>query len=88
MITVVDPDAARKALLAGRLKCPEPGCVGALRVGGVDSESVAAVSGHLIPCPGGVGPVMLGVLMRNVARATLRSDREAAQLASRSTISA
>ena len=32
MITVVDPDAALRALLAGRLRCPEPGCEGALRV--------------------------------------------------------
>ena len=32
MITVVDPDAARCALLAGLLSCPEPGCDGVLRV--------------------------------------------------------
>ena len=32
MITVVDPDAARVALAAGRLACPEPGCEGRLRV--------------------------------------------------------
>ena len=32
MITVVDPDAARRALLAGLLTCPEPGCEGVLRV--------------------------------------------------------
>jgi hypothetical protein len=32
VITVVDPDAARDALLAGRLRCPEPGCDGILRV--------------------------------------------------------
>src|SRR5680860_1438447 len=32
VITVVDPDAARRALLAGRLRCPEPGCEGVLRV--------------------------------------------------------
>jgi hypothetical protein len=32
VITVVDPDAARDALLAGRLSCPEPGCDGVLRV--------------------------------------------------------
>jgi hypothetical protein len=31
VITVVDPDAARTALLAGRLSCPQPGCGGALR---------------------------------------------------------
>ena len=30
--TVVDPDAARVALAAGRLACPEPGCEGRLRV--------------------------------------------------------
>jgi hypothetical protein len=28
VITVVDPDAARRALLAGLLTCPEPGCDG------------------------------------------------------------
>lgn len=32
MITVVDPDAARRSLLAGLLTCPEPGCDGVLRV--------------------------------------------------------
>jgi hypothetical protein len=32
VITVVDPDAARRALLAGLLSCPEPGCDGVLRV--------------------------------------------------------
>lgn len=32
MITVVDPDAARVALAAGQLACPEPGCDGILRV--------------------------------------------------------
>ena len=32
MITVVDPDAARCALRAGVLSCPEPGCDGILRV--------------------------------------------------------
>lgn len=32
MITVVDPDAARLALAAGELGCPEPGCAGVLRV--------------------------------------------------------
>jgi hypothetical protein len=32
VITVVDPDAARGALLAGLLCCPEPGCDGILRV--------------------------------------------------------
>ena len=32
VITVVDPDAARDALHAGLLSCPEPGCAGVLRV--------------------------------------------------------
>lgn len=32
MITVVDPDAARAALSAGELACPQPGCAGALRI--------------------------------------------------------
>ena len=32
MITVVDPDAARAALSAGDLACPQPGCAGRLRI--------------------------------------------------------
>jgi hypothetical protein len=32
VITVVDPDAARAALVAGELSCPRPGCGGRLRV--------------------------------------------------------
>jgi Domain of unknown function (DUF6431) len=32
VITVVDPDASRAVLAAGRLACPEPGCGGVLRV--------------------------------------------------------
>jgi hypothetical protein len=32
VITVIDPDAARKALAAGALACPEPGCAGRLRM--------------------------------------------------------
>ena len=31
MITVLDPDAARTALAAGELSCPQPGCGGRLR---------------------------------------------------------
>ena len=31
-MTVVDPEAARAALSAGDLACPEPGCVGTLRI--------------------------------------------------------
>jgi hypothetical protein len=32
VITVIDPEAARQTLAAGRLACPEPGCAGRLRV--------------------------------------------------------
>lgn len=32
MISVVDPDVARAALVAGTLACPEPGCSGTLRI--------------------------------------------------------
>ena len=32
MITVVDPDAARRSLVAGELACPQPDCGGRLRV--------------------------------------------------------
>lgn len=39
--------------------------------GGVSTTEVAAVAGHILPVPGGVGPVMLGVLIRNLAQAAL-----------------
>jgi methylenetetrahydrofolate dehydrogenase (NADP+) / methenyltetrahydrofolate cyclohydrolase len=55
--------------------------------GGVDNEPVAAVAGHLMPVPGGVGPVMLGILMRNLAHAALRSDRKAAPVGSTFSVS-
>lgn len=45
--------------------------------GGVDTQSVADVAGTLFPVPGGVGPLMLGVLVRNAAVAALRSVRTA-----------
>src|SRR5450759_498551 len=32
VITVVDPDAARRSLVAGELACPQPDCGGRLRV--------------------------------------------------------
>lgn len=41
--------------------------------GGVVTHDVAFVAGHLLPVPGGVGPVMLGLLMRNAAIAAVRS---------------
>ncbi|MDN5854278.1 MAG: helix-turn-helix domain-containing protein [Actinomycetia bacterium] len=49
MITVVDPDAARRALLAGLLSCPEPGCDGALRVWSrARTRQVRRLDGELI----------------------------------------
>lgn len=56
--------------------------------GGVDNGPVAAVAGHLMPFPGGVGPVMLGILIRNLAQAALRSHRPKAPAASRSPVAA
>ena len=45
MITVVDPDAARAALSAGDLACPQVGCAGTLRI------SSAARARHVqLPC--------------------------------------
>lgn len=38
-------------------------------VGDVEFESTVAVAGHLTPVPGGVGPVTVAMLMRNVLRA-------------------
>jgi len=35
-------------------------------VGDVDSDSVSRVAGHLSPVPGGVGPVTVAMLLRNV----------------------
>ncbi|MUL34581.1 tetrahydrofolate dehydrogenase/cyclohydrolase catalytic domain-containing protein [Priestia megaterium] len=45
--------------------------------GGVDIESAKDTASYIAPAPGGVGPVMLAVLMRNLYLTTLR------QLASR-----
>ncbi|WP_081809987.1 bifunctional 5,10-methylenetetrahydrofolate dehydrogenase/5,10-methenyltetrahydrofolate cyclohydrolase [Leucobacter sp. PH1c] len=41
--------------------------------GGIATEDVASVAGHILPVPGGIGPVMLGVLIRNAALAALAS---------------
>lgn len=41
--------------------------------GGITTEDVASVAGHILPIPGGIGPVMLGVLIRNAAMAALAS---------------
>jgi hypothetical protein len=49
VITVVDPDAARRALLAGQLSCPEPGCDGVLRVWSrARTRQVRRLDGELI----------------------------------------
>jgi len=41
--------------------------------GGVDTADAARVAGAILPVPGGIGPVMLGLLMRNAARAATRA---------------
>lgn len=48
--------------------------------GGLVTEDVATVAGHIMPIPGGVGPVMLGILMRNAAEAAVRARRKATML--------
>ena len=44
--------------------------------GGVLTADVATVAGFVMPIPGGVGPVMLGILMRNAVLAALRAGSE------------
>jgi methylenetetrahydrofolate dehydrogenase (NADP+) / methenyltetrahydrofolate cyclohydrolase len=46
-------------------------------VGGVDLESVSAVAGAISPIPGGIGPVMLGVLAEQIAQ--VAGERAAAR---------
>ncbi|MBN2490587.1 MAG: bifunctional 5,10-methylenetetrahydrofolate dehydrogenase/5,10-methenyltetrahydrofolate cyclohydrolase [Planctomycetes bacterium] len=41
-------------------------------VGDVDFESVGAVAGHLTPVPGGVGPLTVALLLRNIVAAAER----------------
>lgn len=43
--------------------------------GGIATDDVASVAGHVMPIPGGIGPVMLGILMRNATAAALRVTR-------------
>ncbi len=53
-----------------------PGPDGAMRtVGDVDFESASRVAGHLTPVPGGVGPMTVAMLLRNVVEAALRPPR-------------
>ena len=50
-----------------------PGAGGAVTtVGDVDFDSVQAVAGAITPVPGGVGPMTVAMLLRNVADACLR----------------
>ncbi|UJP40456.1 bifunctional 5,10-methylenetetrahydrofolate dehydrogenase/5,10-methenyltetrahydrofolate cyclohydrolase [Cellulomonas palmilytica] len=51
----------------------EDGTVVPVLRGGVATEDVARVAGAIMPVPGGIGPVMLGLLMRNAARAATRT---------------
>ncbi|KUG05013.1 methylenetetrahydrofolate dehydrogenase (nadp+) / methenyltetrahydrofolate cyclohydrolase [hydrocarbon metagenome] len=39
--------------------------------GNVDKESVSGISGHLLPVPGGVGPLLIAKLMENVSQAAI-----------------
>jgi len=41
-------------------------------VGDVDFDSASKVAGHLTPVPGGVGPMTVAMLLRNVVEAALR----------------
>ncbi|RLS61881.1 MAG: hypothetical protein DWH96_10315 [Planctomycetota bacterium] len=41
-------------------------------VGDVDFQSVREIAGFLSPVPGGVGPMTVAMLLRNVVDATLR----------------
>jgi 5,10-methylene-tetrahydrofolate dehydrogenase/methenyl tetrahydrofolate cyclohydrolase len=41
-------------------------------MGDVDFESVSKVAGFLTPVPGGVGPMTVAMLLRNVADACLK----------------
>lgn len=42
--------------------------------GGVDTAAVRPVASLIVPVPGGAGPVMLGILMRNLIRSARRSS--------------
>jgi 5,10-methylene-tetrahydrofolate dehydrogenase/methenyl tetrahydrofolate cyclohydrolase len=42
-------------------------------MGDVDFESVSKVAGFLTPVPGGVGPMTVAMLLRNVADACLKT---------------
>lgn len=44
-------------------------------VGDVDFESASRVAGHITPVPGGVGPMTVAMLLRNVVEAALRPAR-------------
>ncbi|MDE2700905.1 MAG: bifunctional methylenetetrahydrofolate dehydrogenase/methenyltetrahydrofolate cyclohydrolase [Gemmatimonadota bacterium] len=46
----------------------------ARRVGDVDFEEVSKVASRITPVPGGVGPMTVGMLMQNVARAARMSN--------------
>jgi len=53
-----------------------PGPDGVMRtVGDVDFESAVGVAGHITPVPGGVGPMTVAMLLRNVVEAALRPAR-------------
>jgi methylenetetrahydrofolate dehydrogenase (NADP+)/methenyltetrahydrofolate cyclohydrolase len=43
-----------------------------ITVGDVDFESVRSVAGWISPVPGGVGPMTVAMLLRNVVEAALR----------------
>lgn len=43
--------------------------------GGVNADSAAGIASQLMPVPGGIGPVMLGILMRNLTNRALQSSQ-------------
>lgn len=57
----------------GRQKTDNKGRPATRVVGDVDLESVRPVAGHVTPVPGGVGPVTVAMLMRNIVKAARRS---------------
>lgn len=55
----------------------DPGAQVPHLVGGIDLDSVREVAGTIIPAPGGVGPVMLGVLAQQIVTAAVERRKVA-----------
>lgn len=48
---------------------------GSRLVGDVDYEAICQVAGHITPVPGGVGPMTVAMLMKNVVISAQRSAK-------------